>query len=129
MSGADAACVLVVDDDLDICEAIQTVLELDGYRVVTATDGAEALERLHGGVRPCVIILDLMMPRMNGFQFREQQLRDPVLREIPVVVLSGDGRAETKARALGVEGLRKPIALDVLLGAVGRSCHGAEGAG
>ncbi len=113
--------VLVVDDDRDICEVVQTVLELEGYAVVTAGDGAEALARLRAGVRPCLIILDLMMPNMNGMQFREQQ-QDPELRAIPVVVLSGDGRAGMKAATLGVEGLRKPVELDVLLDAVRRSC-------
>lgn len=117
-----AACVLVVDDDPDICEVIQTVLGLYGYQVVTARDGAEALAKLTSGLLPCLIILDLMMPHMNGFQFLEEQRRDPALREIPVVILSGDGKADTKGKALGVEGLRKPIPLDVLLATVERSC-------
>jgi len=120
-----AGYVLVVDDDADICEVIQAILEVHGYHVVTARDGAEALAQLRGGVRPCLIILDLMMPNMNGFQFRQEQQRDPTFRAIPVTVLSGDGRAEAKAAALGVEGLRKPVALEVLLDAVRRSC-GAE---
>ncbi len=115
-------CVLVVDDDRDICEAMQTVLELEGYAVVTAADGAEALAWLRAGVRPCMIVLDLMMPKMNGVQFREAQQQDPAIRAIPVVVLSGDGRVPTKAANLGVEGLRKPVELEVLLEAVRRSC-------
>jgi CheY-like chemotaxis protein len=119
--------VLVVDDDPDICEVIQTILELHGYRVVTARDGADALAQLRAGVRPGMIILDLMMPRMSGLQFREEQTRDPALRTIPVVVLTGDGRAEAKAAALGVEGLRKPVELGVLLDAVRRSCGGWSG--
>jgi CheY-like chemotaxis protein len=123
MAEARPDCVLVVDDDPDICEVIQTVLELHGHRVVTAGDGAEALARLRAGVHPCLIILDLMMPRMNGFEFREEQERDPALRGIPVMILSGDGRAEAKAVALGTEGLRKPVELGVLLEAVGRFCH------
>lgn len=124
MSEAASDGVLLVDDDQDICETIQTILELYGYRVVTAGDGAEALALLRRGVRPCLILLDLMMPRMNGMQFREEQVRDPALRAIPVMVLTGDGRAEAKAAALGVEGLRKPIALEVLLETVGRFCIG-----
>jgi CheY-like chemotaxis protein len=122
MGDTASGCVLVVDDDRDICEVVQTVLELEGYAVDTAGDGAEALARLRAGVRPSVIILDLMMPNMNGFQFREAQQQDPELRAIPVVVLSGDGRAAIKAATLGVEGLRKPVELDVLLDAVRRSC-------
>jgi len=122
MSEAASDGVLLVDDDRDICETIQTILGLYGYRVVTAGDGAEALALLRRGVRPCLILLDLMMPRMNGMQFREEQVRDPVFRAIPVMVLTGDGRAEAKAAALGVQGLRKPIALEVLLETVGRFC-------
>ena len=122
MGDALPGCVLVVDDDQDICEVIQTVLELHGYRVVTACDGVAALARLRGGVDPCLTILDLMMPRMNGFEFREEQERDPALRSIPVMILSGDGRAEAKAIALGAEGLRKPVELGVLLEAVARLC-------
>jgi len=129
MTSAADPCVLVVDDDWDICEAIQTILELYGYRVLTARDGADALAQLRAGVRPHVIILDLMMPRMNGVQFRDEQTRDPALRTIPVVVLSGDGRAEEKGAALGVQGLRKPVELAALLDAVQRSCGAPSGAG
>ncbi|HEX9400922.1 MAG TPA: response regulator [Anaeromyxobacter sp.] len=128
MGDTGSHSVLVVDDDRDICEAVQTVLELEGYAVVMAGDGAEALARLRAGARPCLIILDLMMPNMNGIQFREQQQRDPELRDIPVVVLSGDGTAGMKAAALGVEGLRKPVELEVLLDAVQRSCVPGGGA-
>ncbi len=121
MTAAATRSVLVVDDDPDICEVIQTVLEVHGYRVVTARDGVDALEQLRAGERPSMIILDLMMPRMNGLQFRDEQTRDPALRAIPVLVLTGDGRADAKAAALGVEGLRKPVELATLLDAVRRS--------
>lgn len=122
-------CVLVVDDDRDICEVIQTILELHGYRVLTARDGTDALAQLRAGVHPSVIILDLMMPRMNGLEFRDEQTRDQALRTIPVVILTGDGRAEAKGAALGLEGLRKPVELAVLLDAVQRSCRVSSGAG
>jgi CheY-like chemotaxis protein len=112
--------VLVIDDDADICEVVQTILELNGYQVITARDGVDALAKLRGGARPSLIILDLMMPRMNGLQFRAEQERDSALRGIPVVILSGDGRAETKAAALGLEGLRKPVELERLLATVER---------
>jgi two-component system, chemotaxis family, chemotaxis protein CheY len=129
MTAAAPHSVLVVDDDPDICEVIKTILELYDYRVLTARDGADALEQLQAGARPSVIILDLMMPRMNGLQFRDEQTRDPALRTIPVVILTGDGRAEVKGAALGVEGLRKPVQLEVLLDAVRRSCRASSGAG
>jgi CheY-like chemotaxis protein len=118
-------CVLVVDDDADICEVIQTILELNGYSVRTARDGLDALAQLRSGARPALIILDLMMPRMNGLQFRAEQERDPALSAIPVVILSGDGRAESKAAALGLEGLRKPVDLERLLATVQRVSQGA----
>jgi len=129
MTAAATHSVLVVDDDPDICEVVKTILELHGYRVLTAGDGADALAQLQAGVRPSVILLDLMMPRMNGLQFRDEQNRDPTLRAIPVVVLTGDGRAEAKAAAMGVEGLRKPVELAVLLDAVRRTCVASSGAG
>ena len=122
MSEASPDPVLVVDDDADIRDTLQSILELYGQPVVTARDGADALVQLRGGVRPCLILLDLMMPRMNGAQFREEQLRDPAFRSLPVVVLSGDAKAEARAAALGVEGLRKPVDLEVLLAVVGRYC-------
>ena len=107
--------VLVVDDDPDICTAVRDVLEAFGYYVDMARDGAEALKKLRRGEVPCLILLDLMMPGMNGFEFRNEQLRDPVLASIPVVVVSGAGDVAAKAATIGVEGLAKPIDLDVLL--------------
>jgi CheY-like chemotaxis protein len=112
--------VLVVDDDPDICAALQMVLQVYGYHVTTASDGAEALHKLRGGEVPSIILLDLMMPGMDGVQFRSEQLRDPELATIPVVVLSGGGDVAAKAAAIGVEGLAKPVDLDVLLDRVRR---------
>ncbi len=125
MAEAVAGFVLVVDDDADICDVVQTILELNGYAVITARDGVDALAKLRGGARPSLIILDLMMPRMNGLEFRAEQERDPALRDIPVVILSGDVRAESKAAALGLEGLRKPVDLARLLDTVERASHGS----
>lgn len=113
-------CVLVVDDDPDICEVTQMILESRGYRVVTAENGAEALRKLRAGEDPCLILLDLMMPYMNGIQFRDEQIRDPALASIPVVLLSASGDVTTRAAAAGLEGLRKPIDLAVLLDTVER---------
>jgi CheY-like chemotaxis protein len=81
--------VLVVDDDADIREATQMVLENTGHRVITAADGQEALEMLRGGQsRPCLILLDLMMPVMDGFEFLEKVKEISTLQRVPIVVLT-----------------------------------------
>jgi CheY-like chemotaxis protein len=121
--------VLVVDDEPDLCETLRVILQMHGYHVVTCRDGAEALAQLRAGVRPCLILLDLMMPRMNGMQFHEEQARDPALRQIPVVVLSGGGKLESTAAALGMEWLRKPVELPVLLETVRRFSSASTPAG
>jgi CheY-like chemotaxis protein len=113
--------VLIVDDDPDILDMMGLLLENAGYEVQTALDGARALDRLGDGVRPAIILLDLMMPVMDGWSFRDHQRRDPAIARIPVVVLTGDGHADDKARALGAEGyLRKPVELAELLAMVER---------
>lgn len=120
MSEEQERCVFIVDDDPDICEVMQLILESHGYRVVTAESGAEALDKLRAGVEPCLILLDLMMPNMNGIQFRSEQRRDPALVSIPVVMVSAGGDVAAKAAAVGLEGLLKPIDLEVLLETVKR---------
>jgi CheY-like chemotaxis protein len=114
--------VMVVDDDPDICMTMQIALESFGYCVITASDGAEALRKLETVEAPCLILLDLMMPGMNGQQFREAQLRNAALAEIPVVVLSGDYKVNERAAEMGVEGLGKPIELPLLLAKVEQFC-------
>lgn len=115
--------VLVVDDDLDIRDALQDVFEFAGYEVVVAADGHEALQRLRNGARPHLILLDLMMPRMSGFEFREEQQREEALANIPVLVASADLRLAEAAGALGVAGwLRKPLDVPELLSTVQRLC-------
>ena len=107
--------VLVVDDDEGIREAMGAVLVDEGHAVVTASNGSEALERLRRGLRPELILLDLMMPVMDGRQFRAEQLADPTLRTIPVVVITAGGDMGPQAE-MGVQAwLEKPIELDRLL--------------
>lgn len=118
-ANADAGYVLVVDDDPDILEALRFVIEGAGYEVRSADNGREALERMRNEPQPAVVILDLMMPVMNGWEFRAEQSRDPELAEVPVVVLTGDGRIAAKATTLGAQGyLKKPVALAELLATV-----------
>lgn len=113
--------VLVVDDDPDIRETVGLVLGAHGYRVASAGDGAEALDWLRGNAAPAVILLDLMMPGTDGFEFRARQRADPTLSRVPVVVLTGAGRAaERKQADLEAEVLRKPVELEALLAIVER---------
>ncbi|HEY3356918.1 MAG TPA: response regulator [Polyangia bacterium] len=112
----DDAVVLVIDDDFDIRLMIANILELEGFRVQSAANGLEAIRQLQSGLRPTLILLDLMMPVMNGWQFMDEQARDPALRGIPVVLVSGDERLADRAATAGVAGyLRKPVDLDDLL--------------
>jgi CheY-like chemotaxis protein len=116
-----AGClVLVVEDDEDIRDVLTTLLHESGYRVIMARNGEEALQQLRSGAcRPCVILLDLWMPVMDGWRFREEQRKDSTLADIPVVALSGDG----EARALDAAAhLSKPVQFDPLVRTVERFC-------
>ena len=116
--------VLVVEDDLDIRESIAETLDDEGFHVAAAANGREALRKLEGaGGAPCVILLDLMMPDMDGWQFRKEQARNPTLATIPVVVVSADGNVGETAQSLGAAGhLRKPIQIHELVEMVLRFC-------
>jgi CheY-like chemotaxis protein len=118
---ASRAAILVVDDDVDLRESICELLADEGYAAICCDGGAAALEYLRGeGPRPDLILLDLMMPGMSGWQFRETQLREPALAAIPVVVMT----ASRNPRGISVdEIIFKPLQLDTLLAAVKR--HGA----
>jgi CheY-like chemotaxis protein len=114
--------VLVVDDDGDIREALASTLADCGYLVDLAENGAQALEVLRApGRLPRVILLDLMMPVMDGIQFRKVQLSEPALAQVPVVVLSGKGQIASSAAELGIDAFcEKPIHLDELLAVLAR---------
>ncbi len=92
------APILVVDDDQDIRDALKDVLEDAGYSVQCVRDGKEALEYLRSGSSASLILLDLAMPQMDGYEFREEQLRDPQLKEIPVVIVTAQHMASTRHR-------------------------------
>jgi two-component system chemotaxis response regulator CheY len=114
--------VCVVDDDADIREILTDILSIEGYDVLDAADGNSALDLLHGRGRDCrLILLDLMMPDMNGWEFRRKQLEDPALAQIPVVLLTGAGTAAKTIDDLHVAGaIEKPVELDTLLAEVAR---------
>jgi CheY-like chemotaxis protein len=113
--------VLLVDDDPDIRESLAELLEYEGYAVVRAANGAQALARLRQPPLPCVILLDLMMPVMDGFEFREVQKRTPELADIPVVVITAGGRVD-RASIDVEECLAKPLQMPRLLAALARHC-------
>jgi CheY-like chemotaxis protein len=112
--------VLIVEDDDDIRETLIEVLEDNGFEPSSAANGAEALELLRSNEAfPNVILLDMMMPVLDGWGFRSAQLADPRLSEIPVIVLTAHASIEETARTLGATGfLRKPVRLDPLLDAI-----------
>ena len=113
--------VFVVEDDHDTRDMLGRFLELEGFRVEVAANGQQALERLSAGIQPCVILLDLMMPVMDGWQFRRQQVLDAHLAEIPVIVVSAAG----KDRMAGIDAhgyLAKPVDLEQLLEQVSHYC-------
>jgi len=114
--------VLIVDDDFALREALCVALEGEGFAVAAAANGQEALDYLRTEGRPCLVLLDLMMPIMNGWEFRAQQRQEPELADIPVVVLSAFARSGDE-ELRGIEQfLRKPIDLADLLAAVRAYC-------
>jgi CheY-like chemotaxis protein len=121
--------ILVVDDEDDITSVLATFLGISGYDVVVARDGQEGLTELRSGrPLPDLILLDLMMPGMNGWEFRAAQMADPLLARIPVVLLSGGGNVREHARHLGVnDALAKPADIDSLLAVIERHrCRGFD---
>lgn len=120
--------VLIVEDDPATREMLATLLSTQGFHAVAAEDGLEALHLLRT-VRhrapdtPCLVLLDLKMPRLGGGEFRRAQLGDPTVASVPVAVMSGATDAEQRAQALGaVATVTKPIDFDLLLDVVRRYC-------
>jgi two-component system, chemotaxis family, chemotaxis protein CheY len=114
--------VLVVEDDRDIRESVVEVLQDAGYTVSAAADGREALKLIAAASPlPDLVLLDLMMPVMNGFQFRQEQLKCEELAAIPVLVVTADANARVKAESLGVAGfIQKPLKIQPLLDQIER---------
>lgn len=114
--------VLVVDDDPDIREAVQDILSFEGYEVVQADNGREALELLsrETPVRPCIVLLDLMMPVMDGEELVGHLQKVPALAELPVILVTASGRGMFP----GIKAIiKKPFEMDELLAAVAAHCR------
>jgi CheY-like chemotaxis protein len=115
--------ILVVEDDLAICNAIKQALEIEGFRVSIAEDGKRALKTLETLSTPCLILLDLMMPIMNGWEFLEEiKKRGHLLATIPIVITSAALDAEKTASEKAQGFIKKPIDLDLLVSAVHKYC-------
>ena len=125
---AAARRLLLVEDDEATCKPLAEALEGDGFEVVTAANGREALHLLQDGPRPSAILLDVMMPVIDGWDFRYVQSNDPSLRDIPVLLISASGfSVETIRQQFGdVELFRKPINYVALLQALARACGQAS---
>jgi len=123
-----AGNILIVEDDADTREMLATVLATEGFYAVGAEDGLEALHVLRTVRRrapnvPCLVLLDLKMPRLSGNEFRRAQLGDPTVASVPVAVMSGATDLEQRAQALGaVATVAKPIDIDRLLNVVRTYC-------
>jgi len=113
--------ILVVDDDRDIRDSLVELLVEHGYPAIGAGNGVEALEILRTSESPpSLILLDLMMPVMDGREFRERQVENPAWSAIPVIVISAYSDVEQQARALALDHLRKPLAIRPLIDAIRR---------
>ena len=115
--------ILIVEDDPDVAQSVAEVLKASGYSTAVAANGREALDQLQASVLPDLILLDLMMPVMDGWQFREEQRKSVALDAVPVVIVTADGNARGKAAAIHAAGhVGKPATIDDLLDAVEQVC-------
>ena len=113
--------VLVVEDDPDVREVMMAIIESEGHRAVAAENGDEALQLLRAGLHPCLILLDLMMPVKDGWEFRAEQKTDPALASIPTIIVSAVGRHSIEALHPTAT-LEKPIDYDQLTRLLKRHC-------
>ena len=121
--GASSAEVLLVEDDPEIRASLRELLGEEGFALYETANGLEAIEYLRSGNRPRVIILDLAMPVVNGWEFRIAQKANPSISEIPVVIISArEQTSDDVAWMEAAEFLPKPIDVERLLGAVRRFC-------
>lgn len=116
--------ILVVDDDVGIRETLCEALELEGYEVVCLEHGQAALDYLQKAAPPCVVLLDVMMPVMDGRELRRQMLSDPKLADIPVVIITAGGTG-TASGVAAVDVLYKPLRIETVINSVGRHCPDA----
>jgi CheY-like chemotaxis protein len=114
-------CVLIVEDDDEVRPMLEVMLAVEGYQTMVAANGQEALEQL-AVRRPNLILLDIEMPVMDGYEFRAIQLQDPRLAEVPVICLSAGERTDVIERQTGMPCLSKPATVAALLAAIRNVC-------
>lgn len=116
-------CVLVVEDDNDIRESIVEMLKFEGYEVDSASNGKEALDKINEFSKPCLVLLDMMMPIMNGREFLDHVMKSADLAPIPIIVVSA---VADKVNTLGARGyIKKPVDIDAVLKVVSQHCRAA----
>ena len=118
---ATPPCVLIVEDDVDLRRLLETTLRLDGYETMTAANGADALNCMRTRT-PTTVLLDLMMPTMDGWQFRKLQLEDPAFAGVPVVCITGVANPVDVETEMGVPCLTKPLDVNALLNELDHIC-------
>ncbi len=121
VNGKRCNSILIVEDEKGIQEILKMALEMEGYQVFTADNGKEGLELLPKMPTPCLILLDLMMPVMNGWEFAEALSKEMTLATIPVVIVTAYGERAESIPSKGV--LKKPIDLDALLRIANEWCE------
>ncbi len=123
---AECGLIVIIEDDQGIREALQTLIELEGYMVRAATNGDEALALLKELKEPCLILTDLMMPGMNGYEFIELASKTHTIASIPIVVVSASpNESDLKVMfdAGKIKGfVKKPVDLDYMLTVVHKHC-------
>jgi len=111
--------ILVIEDDVSIRELLVELLESEGYEVSSSVNGLEGLKRLQGGSLPHLILIDLMMPIMDGYSFRTEQLKNPLWAQIPTIVMSAEANAKEKMKNYNITAfLNKPVELETILSTV-----------
>ena len=117
--------MLLVDDIEDTRDALGAILAHAGFEMTTAWSGEHALRQLRDGLRPCVVLLDLRMPGLDGWDVLDQMRADadPAVANAPVIVMSGDGEQRRRAQSLGIRDfIMKPVEFEELIAAVRRYC-------
>lgn len=114
--------VIIVDDDEDTRDVLQELLSTEGFTIVTASNGFEAIQKANAAPDPCAIILDGRMPLMSGLEFLAYREKSPKLSSIPVIFISGDSEAIRAVSERGAITFRKPFPIDALIERVREHC-------